>query len=253
MPALAVECPSGLVVTVREYQVNDEDLLTNPQSVRDGLVTVKLLTAITQSVEDPGPYHRHMKGDRLDWLAVLQGDSLDVMRRNRIATWGKEYPFRLPCPHCRQPVSEDVDLEELPVRPLPESSKKHVEDGTTPIYTVLPSCGVRVGFRLLRNRDEKGLATINKQHGSQRSSRYLRFRLMDVEGVKEPAWNEWVQGLSGRDSSFLRAAFDEHDCGVEQERDFNCTSCGHSWVQDVRFGTDFLFPKYRGSTMRTGS
>lgn len=238
-----VDCPSKLVVSVREFQVSDEDLLADPRSIRDGLVTTRLLEAITVSFEDPGPYTPKKDG-LVSWDDVLQGDRMEVLRSTRIKTRGPELDYRIPCPNCRQPVEETIDLSELPVRPLPETSVDHVAKGT-PIRVRLPVCGTVVGFKLLRGRDDKGLAAIQKQHAHTRSSTYLRFRMLEVEGVKQPDWTSWIQNLSTEDAAFLRAAYDEHDCGVDQERDFTCGSCGHVWLEDVRFGADFLFPKYR--------
>lgn len=249
---LNVDCPSGLSLTVREFRVSDEDLLADPVSIRKGLSVSSLLKAITLRVDDAGPYHLiGNQGDepKLDWADVLQGDRMTLLLKNRIFTWGSDLVFRQPCPNCTSPVASPIDLNKIPVKPLPETSLPHVASPKeVPLYTTLPGCGVRVGFRLLRGRDEKGLQKIQKRQKDQQSSGYLRFRVVDVEGVGQPDWKNWLRNLGGRDASYLRAAFDEADCGVDQEVEFDCESCMHIWRDDVRFRSDFLFPKYRGKT-----
>jgi len=252
---LNVDCPSGLSLTVREFRVSDEDLLATPASVRKGLSVTSLLQAIVVRVDESGPYTLTGSGDErsLDWANVLQGDRMTVLLKNRIFTWGNDLVFRQPCPNCTLPVETEIDLNEMPIKPLPEESMPHVLDPKQPLYVTLPGCGKRIGFRLLRGRDEKALQKIQKQQKATQSSSYLRYRVVEIEGVEQPNWKKWLSELGGRDASFLRASFDEADCGVDQEVEFECDQCSHIWRDDVRFRADFLFPKYRGRTTNKGS
>lgn len=234
-----VECPSGLVVAIREFKVKDEDLLADPQNIRKGLATQKLLKAITEDVVNPGPY-----GD-FSWDKALQGDAMTVLLKNRVQTWGPDMVFKLPCPNCTAQCETEIDLnEDLKIKPLPETSKAHVEsDGILDV--TLPGCKIKVEFRLLRGKDDKRLQKLQKQSKKERSSKYLRFRVTKIHDVPGNQWGEWLRELSAMDSSILRAAFDDADCGVDQEVPFFCESCNHEWTDDVRFRSDFLFPKYR--------
>jgi len=252
--SLTVKCPSGLSVTLREFKVSDEDLLADPKSQRKGVAVTELLTAITEGVDDVGLYKlrdRNKKHDEpwLDWATVLQGDRMTILLKNRIYTWGSELTFSQPCPNCQQNVDTDIDLEEMPIKALPESSKPHViNPQEAPLFCTLPRCGVRVGFRLLLGSDDRAMEKIQKDKKATLSSAYLRYRITKIEGVNQPDWNPWIRNLGGADAAFLRAAFDEPDCGVDQEVQFSCDSCNQVWTDDVRFRSDFLFPKYRGKT-----
>lgn len=249
---LTVECPSGLVVTLREFKVSDEDLLADPKAQRKGAAISDLLNAILIRVDDPGLYQ--LKTDRrtdlpfLDWADVLQGDRMTVLLKNRIFTWGADLVFSQPCenrPTVCSPVKLEISLEDLPIKPLPESSRSHVTKGD-PLFCVLPRCEKKVSFRLLRGADDLKLQKLQKQKADELSSSYLRFRTLDVEGVPANEVASFLRELGGSDASYLRAAFDEADCGVDQEVQFECGDCGHSWLDDVRFRSDFLFPKFRG-------
>jgi len=243
------ECPSGLTITIREFTVADEDLLADPKAQKKGLAVTALLNAITAGVIDSGPY-QFTEADgkhHLDWAQILQGDRMTVLLKNRIFTWGHDLTFRQPCPNCRQSVVTDIDLRDLPVKKLPESSIAHVRDPKThPLTVTLPHCGKQVSFRLLKGSDDRALQRLQKQHKDTLSSAYLRFRVQEIQDVGQPDLAKWLRNLGGADAAFLRSAFDEADCGIDQEIEFECDSCDHVWIDDVRFRADFLFPKYRG-------
>jgi len=249
---LSVDCPSGLSVTVREFRVSDEDLLANPASIRKGLAVSSLLEAVTLRVDDPGPYSMHGKDAdtaKIDWTDVLQGDRMVMLLKTRIFTWGEDLVFRQPCPNCPAHIATEIDLSELEIKPLPETSKTHVlNPKENPIFVTLPRAEVKVGFRLLRGKDERQLQKLQKQHKDAQSSAYLRYRIVEIDGVNMADWTAWLRNLGGSDAAFLRAQFDEADCGVDQEVDFDCDTCSHVWRDDVRFRADFLFPKYRKKT-----
>jgi len=231
-------------VTIREYKVKDEDLLADPKSIKRGTAITSLLDAITVRVDDQGPY-----GEKFTWADALQGDRVAVMLSNRIFTWGEIYEFRVQCPMCRQASKASVDLTELELKMLPETSFTHVgSPKENPLSVVLPGCEKRVKFRLLRGRDDKAMQKLAVQNKTSMSSSYIRYRLYDVDGVSSSELRSWIEDLGGRDASILRAAFEEHDCGVQQEIEFECDHCNNEWLEDVKFGADFLFPKFRGKT-----
>lgn len=278
-----IECPSGLVVKCREFKVKDENLLANKKAIRKGTATTDLIGSIITDVLDFGLYSPQEDGS-MDWSQPLQGDRMVLMLNNRIETWGHEFTVDQPCANqlCRDPVSTEVDLRELEIKKLPKTSEDHVRSGLKKALQVkLPKSGAVVGFRLLNGADDRAMLKIQKQKADQLSSALLRYRTLwikvpkgsegseaaqkeldrlanagiQMEGqdsslirIPDPQLPKWIEEMSGRDSAFLRAAFDEHDCGVEQEIQFECPSCDHVWKDDVRFTADFLFPKYRGKT-----
>jgi len=247
---LTIECPSGMVVTLREFKVTDENLLANKKAIRHGTGVTNLLDHVTERVDDVGYYSlsepdKDHKEPWLNWAKVLQGDRMVVLKENRIETWGPDMVDDRPCAHCREPVKTNFSLSDLEVKALPKESVDHVVNGT-PLMVTLPRCGVTVGFRLLRGSDEKALQKIEKQSKDTLSSSYLRLRTVSIDGVKEPDWGRWLENMGGFDSSYYRAAMDEFDCGLEQEWGFECDDCGHLWTDDVKLREGFLFPKYRG-------
>ena len=246
-----IECPSGLQVTVREFLVKDEDLLADQSSVRKGIALTKLLDAITTKLVDPGPYT--FDGDKVDWDRVLIGDRLVVFLFNRLATWGPLMDVSVRCPddRCASLVNVTVDLDKLEIKKLPDEGYRHLKTGE-PINVKIPSDGTEVGFRLLVGKDERFVQKIQQKAKTSLSSSLLKYRLCDLSAIDVVEQVRWVENLSSRDSAFLRAKFDEYDCGIEHSYEFECPRCGHEWKDDVQFGADFLFPAYKKRDATTG-
>lgn len=247
-----VECPSGLVVKVREFKVRDEDLLVDPKSIRKGAATIDLLKAITLECESPGLYElvepnirKGEEGLQIPWPEVLQGDVQVLLKENYEHTWDDVAHDERKCSRCNNPFKIEINLDEIEIKPLPESSKSHVRTGE-PLEVVLPRSEVKVQFRLLRCKDEKELLKIKKSKKDERASAYLRYRVLGIEGVPQPEWKTWLKDLGSYDSSALREAFDEADCGTVGIQDtLECPICEHAWTEEIDFSSDFLFPKYR--------
>ena len=264
-----VECGSGLVVVVREFRVSDEDILANRRAQKKGISQTNLLRAITVTVEDSGPYEMQTDGSP-NWDKVLHGDRMVIFKENRIATLGEIYATDKPCKSvlCDETIHVDVDLSKLPTQKLPESSLAHARNPKVPIYVVLPSSGARIGFKLLRGRDDRAMQKLQKQNREELSSALIRYQIMDIqtpapEGTKiseakdkwvavpQPDWKQWIRDMSMKDSSFLRAEQEKADCGVDQSVEFYCEGCSLSWEADIQFQADFLFPKSVGSSSTT--
>lgn len=245
MRQFTCECPSGLVLTMREFKVADEDLVANPKQNKKKMAQVALLNAITTGIEDSGPYGFEGK---VNWLEVLQGDTFYALMKARIETWGPDLQYTINCPTCRCVTRLEVNLEDFAFKPLPPSSLPHVKDPKgTPLAVKLPHSGKRVEFRLLRGKDERKLQKLQKESASNLSSALIRYRVSTIEGINPAELSEYIrQEMSGRDVQFLRAAFDEHDCGVDTETQFECDTCNNVWIDDLRIGKDFLFPRLRG-------
>ena len=60
------------------------------------------------------------EGPRPDWSAVLQGDRFYTLLQLRALTYGPEYSFAVTCreARCRARILWELDLHDLPVRPL---------------------------------------------------------------------------------------------------------------------------------------
>lgn len=251
MSSHEITCPSGMIVTVRELRVRDEDLLADTKSLKSGSATTDLLNAITVGLVDSGPYEFNPP-DKIDWKAALQGDRLAVLLKIRIETFGSDFDVRTKCGRCGSKVHMGYDLNHLKLQELPKDSHEHARDPHSHIRTTLPKCGKKVEFKLLRGSDDAGMAKLQKHNKDSMSSSYFKYRLKAVEGLQEHEWKGWLEDMSAQDASFLRSEFDRCDCGIDQSIELECENCEHYWEEDLRLGADFLFPKYRRKTTTTG-
>ena len=93
------------------------------------------------------------RGQRNRLGRILQGDRFYTLLKIRQLTYGSTYAFTTSCQHtaCRERIDWEVDLDDLPVRPLAEESRLAFQDGNR-FETMLPAEDRRVWFRLLSDR-----------------------------------------------------------------------------------------------------
>lgn len=234
---------SSLTVEAREFKVTEENLATSPAAIREGRVKTRLLQAVVTDVVDPGPYATTRDGG-INWEDVIDGDRDVILRELRVVTWDKDYFRDDACPICQQPTENNFDLTAFPVQKLPESSLEHVKTGK-PLECVLPRSKRKVQFRLRRGKDERELRKIRDLREDEIPQALLELQVISVEGILPVDTSGYLANLGGMDSSYLRAAMDKANCGIEQKGAWRCKSCGHRWTKDVDFTTDFFFPEYR--------
>ena len=138
-----ITCPSGLSGCIRGMKVREERILADRKLAKNGGQVDELLGACWEETLDPGPYDF---GDKvIDWGQVLQGDRFYALLQIRALTYGPEYAFAVNCQSdgCRARIEWELDLRELPCRPLSEESRAAFTDGNR-FETVLPDSGKRV-------------------------------------------------------------------------------------------------------------
>lgn len=113
-----ITCPSGLTGRIRGMKVREERVLADRKLAKSGGQVDALLGACWEETLDPGPYDFGEKD--IDWGAVLQGDRFFALLQVRALTYGPTYAFALGCQNegCRARFEWELDLTELPVRPL---------------------------------------------------------------------------------------------------------------------------------------
>ncbi|MEE8573053.1 MAG: hypothetical protein V3T20_07300, partial [Gemmatimonadota bacterium] len=125
---LEIRLPSGLTGIIRKVKVKEENHLADRKLYRRGLVTDRILGACWLETRDPGPYQ--FQTDRVDWGAVLQGDRSRALLLLSAFTYGPEYPFRVKCEECDDPINWEINLlEDLEVREMSEEVRAAFVEG----------------------------------------------------------------------------------------------------------------------------
>lgn len=160
---LEVACPSGLTGKVRGLTGRDGRFLTDQNIARRGQLIDHILSSCWEETVDPGVYGESAirKDGSLNWGRVLQGDRYYALIQIRIAGFGEpDYPFRVQCQdrNCREPIDWEIDLDDLPVRMLPEESRERLKAGKNVFETIIP--GTEERRKILPKPEEIELARV---------------------------------------------------------------------------------------------
>jgi hypothetical protein len=241
-----ITCPSGLAGRIRGMKAREERILADRKLARSGAQLEQILAACWEETLDPGPYDF---GDQIvDWGKVLQGDRFFAMLQVRVLSYGAEYAFSVPCENrgCRARIEWELDLRELPVKPLSDESRAAFLAGNR-FETVLPGVGRKVFFRLLTGADERRLASLRRTAGERPITTPLGFRIDSIDGVESREKQRFIEDLGMGDVTFLLGEFDRMDCGVETEIEVECPECFGITRIELPFEKGFFLPERRRS------
>ena len=200
-PTEIVELPSkGLIyppgsplasgkIEMKYMTAKEEDILTNQNYIKQGIVLDKLLKSLIVSP--------------IDYDDLILGDKNAVLVSARILGYGKDYSFKY------KGETVTVDLTECPLRYLDESQ---VTVGVNEFSYTLPTTNTQITYKILTNKDEKeiqaeleGYKKLNKDFTPELSTR-LKQVIQSVNGNSDKkAVREFVDNyMLARDSKAFR-------------------------------------------------
>jgi len=175
-PTETVELPSkGVVyppdhplrsgkVEMKYMTAKEEDILTNQNYIKKGIVLDKLLESLTMG--------------KFDIKELITGDKNALLISSRILGYGKDYTFSY------DGTEYTVDLTELDNKPFDETK---VTPRGTFMFT-LPATGTKVEFKLLNDKDNEtidqeneSMKKLNKDLSSEVTIR-LKHQIVSIEG-----------------------------------------------------------------------
>ena len=201
-PTETVELPSkGLVypadnplsngkVEMKYMTAKEEDILTNQNYIKQGVVIDKLLKSLIVS--------------KVNYDDMIVGDKNAILIASRILGYGKDYDFEY------KGEIVTLDLTTLETKFLEESTM--ITKGVNEFSFTLPHTNTEITYKILTNRDEKkisaeikGLKKINKQASPELSTR-LKFMIQSVSGeTEDKIIRDFVDNyMLARDSKALR-------------------------------------------------
>jgi len=185
---------SSGTVEIKYMTAKEEDILTNMNYVKQGVVIDKLLQSLVVT--------------KFDWDDLLIGDKNAIMIASRVLGYGKDYPFTY--------EGEEIvlDLNELSSTYLDEEK---VTRGVNEFEFITPVGKNKLTFKYLTARDEKlieaenkGLKRLNKNASADISTR-LKYQILSVDGeTDQKTIREFVDNyFLARDSAAFRAHIKE--------------------------------------------
>jgi hypothetical protein len=176
-------------IEIKYMTAKEEDILTNLNYIKQGVVIDKLLQSLVVT--------------KFDWEDLLIGDKNAIMIAARVLGYGKDYSFN----YDGEEIT--VDLSELPTIELDEEK---VEKGINEFEYELPFSKNKITFKYLTSRDEKaieadikGFKRLNKNSSTDISTR-LKHQILSIDGESDKkVIREFVDNyMLAKDSSSFR-------------------------------------------------
>ena len=254
-----VELPSGMSGDIRKIKGTEIAVLAEQTEgvggSADGGFTA-LLNGCWQRTLDKGPYPFVAVGDtKPDWKRLLKGDVLfGVVELRRISlSDGDTFDFDAQCEECKAKIPWSVKLSELTVRKLPRASAEALSEGR-PFVVEIAKDGAthKATFNLQTLGQEEPIARLMKQQKRTAATvvDVLCSQIVSIAGVNPDikARYRFLSELSMGELFDLRAALDEHDCGIDTAIEIRCQNKNCLWEQEINLpllGRRFFSQKKR--------
>ena len=226
------------VIEMRFMTAKDEDILTSPALLRNGLAIDRLIENL-------------IVDSNVNVNDLLLGDKNAVILAARISGYGEQYNVNVTCPNCQASIEHEFDLSEIPHQngTIPEDDNENVyltPEGT--FVAKLPKSQFSVEFKLLTGQDEDYLEKValktKKLNLPEASATNLLKRLVvsvnDVNVNSEI--NNFIDNMPAQDARFLRACVQVVTPNVDMTQEVECSSCGTISEMAVPFTSEFFWP-----------
>ena len=226
------------VIEMRFMTAKDEDILTSPALLRNGLAIDRLIENLIVETN-------------VNVNDLLLGDKNAVILAARISGYGEQYNVNVTCPNCEASIEHEFDLSEIPHQngTIPEDDHENVSltpEGT--FVAKLPKSQFSVEFKLLTGQDEEYLEKValktKKLNLPEASATNLLKRLVvsvnDVNVTSEI--NNFIDNMPAQDARFLRACVVTVTPNVDMTQEVDCSSCGTLSEMAVPFTSEFFWP-----------
>jgi hypothetical protein len=231
LPSKGLLYPSTSPLTAGQIEMKymtarEEDILTNQNYIKQGVVIEKLLKSLIIT--------------KIDYDELVIGDKNAIMVAARVLGYGKDYSFK------DGDETITVDLTQCPMRYLDESK---VTKGINSFEYTFPSTGNVITYKILTGKDEKqiqaeieGLKKIDKNASAELSTR-LKYLITSVNGNEDKKTiREFVDNyLLAKDSR----AFREHLKTTQPDIELKAKYMSENGVEediDIPITATFFWP-----------
>ena len=226
---------SSGTVNLKVMTAKEEDILTNQNYIKKGIVLDKLIESLIVD-----------KDVSIDNL--LLGDKNAIFVATRRFAYGDNYgPLQIKCPSCKENNEATFNLSELTYK---EIDFTKYPNGTNNFEFVLPYSKKTITYKLLTHADEKNienelkvLQKIKAGNTTEVTTR-LKHTITSVDGntTRETIYKFIENELTSRDSYELRKVIKEKTPDVDLNFNFTCEHCGHEERTGVPLTVQFFWP-----------
>ena len=258
--AFNVECPSGLIVEARSFNISTRKMLRDAKLVAQGKVLTAIADAASVRVIEPGPYLRQTadKDSKPRWDEISLID---------LGTFLTKVRARIPTPHtfthacdCSHVNHREINLKDVKHPPMAQEAIEHLRDGTEIRRTVKyfdpdteTTREVSMTIEMHRGKFARKIATQQREDPSLVGDLTVASQLRDVkpddgtELAMDADVLEWylVQAWDLQDN--ISEAINELVGGMDTRVQTNCANCGAEVEGRFGFDAPFFFPKKKPS------
>lgn len=230
------EIPEGKV-TQRCMMVADQKFLSG-SNVSGGSQVRQLLQ---RTIKEP---------ESFDVSSLSLPDTLFLLFKLRVLSYGTEYKFKTRCPECGSKIDLTVDLSELEVETLEEGFQDNLS-------VVLPNRGDTVYTKIMTNADmdeiDKEIKRRKRKNPNDDSEYILRivYSIEKIKLAKEKTElthpidiERYVNSLTDYDASAIIATRDDLTFGINPVINTVCPECHEDIEIAIAFSGEFFRPKF---------
>ncbi len=225
------------VVEIKMMTAREEDILTNENLIKKGIVLDKLLESLII-----GPSNINYND-----LLICDKNSLYVATR-RFA-YGDNYgPLEVKCPSCSNTNKININLGDVQDKDFDFSN---IQKGTNNFKFQLPFSKKNIEYKILNSGEETQIENdikilskkLKSASSGQITTRLKRIIVMLDGDPDKNKINSFVDNeLLSRDSMALRADIKKNTPDIDLTYNFVCDNCSHEERLDVPMTVQFFWP-----------
>lgn len=217
-------------ITIKYMTAKEEDILSNQNLIKKGVVLDKLFESIIV--------------DKVDPKDIVIGDKNAIILATRLLGYGPEYSMKFYSTVIADTIQTVVDLSKVQTKEVDFSLFKNKNE----FEFITPLGKNKLTFKLLTHGDElavekdiQALEKLNKD-GSFEITTRLRYMIKSVDGNSDISTiNKYITGMLARDSKALRDYV--KSMSPDMDMTFEYThSTGEKEALPITMGVNFFWP-----------
>ena len=223
-------------VEIKYMTAKEEDILTNPNYIKQGKALDKLYKAIIIG---------NGEGQPIQLDEMIHGDKSAVMLAARMLGYGSDYEISVVHPVTNKSFKHTVDLSELKVKDVDYSKYNNINEFE---YT-LPVSNKKIIFKLLTSGEqrsfEKQLLTQEKGGMSKSVTTKLKKQIISIDGNEDKNFiNQFIDNyLLAKDSLILRGHINRITPDFDLAIRVNSPENDFDDLVNLPINVDFFWPR----------
>ena len=217
-------------ITIKYMTAKEEDILSNQNLIKKGVVLDKLFESILV--------------DNVNIKDILIGDKNAILLATRLLGYGPDYTFRFYSDKTNQLITTTVDLSQIKIKEVDYSlfkNKNEFEFETPQGKNKLTFKLLTHGDELLIDKDIEAMNKINKDFSGDVTTR-LRYMIKSVDGKTDVgSINKYLNGMLARDSRAFRQFVKEISPDLDMKFTYTHED-GETEEASISMGVGFFWP-----------